>query len=192
MSSGGARPAVATSVPVLDGLSATTMDEALLRAEPLLFWYWTSVAWLSYKQCQSEIAARKSTLQARLRSQSCTVFDSLASMLAHLNEQGECSLVLAYTTYTCAFKPGCLLSHNWLHTPDYKGSNVANTTNVAANTVVVVKHCRARAGGCGKQPAGEWQHFQSAGAQHVLHGHLQHCARECIHHGHTPSRRWSN
>jgi hypothetical protein len=72
---------VATSVPVLDGLSATTMDEALLRAEPLLFWYWTSVAWLSYKQCQSEIAARKSTLQARLRSQSCIAFDTLASTL---------------------------------------------------------------------------------------------------------------
>lgn len=24
---------------------------------------------------------------------------------------------------TCAFKPGCLLSHNWLHTPDCKVSN---------------------------------------------------------------------
>ncbi len=28
------------------------------------------------------------------------------------------SLVLLHTTYTCAFKLGCLLSHNWLHTPD--------------------------------------------------------------------------
>jgi len=33
------------------------------------------------------------------------------------------SLVLLHTTYTCAFKPGCLMSHNWLHTPDYKVLN---------------------------------------------------------------------
>ncbi len=25
--------------------------------------------------------------------------------------------------YTCAFKPGCLMSHNWLHTPDCKVLN---------------------------------------------------------------------
>jgi len=30
------------------------------------------------------------------------------------------SLVLSHTTYTCAFKTGCLMSHNWLHTPDCK------------------------------------------------------------------------
>jgi len=30
------------------------------------------------------------------------------------------SLVLLHTTYTCAFKPVCLLSHNWLYTPDCK------------------------------------------------------------------------
>ena len=24
------------------------------------------------------------------------------------------------TTYTCAFKSDCLMSHNWLHTPDCK------------------------------------------------------------------------
>jgi len=30
------------------------------------------------------------------------------------------TLVLLHTTYTCAFKPGCLMSHHWLHTPDYK------------------------------------------------------------------------
>jgi len=59
---------VGSSVPpVLDGLSATTMDEALLRGEPLLFWYWTAVAWLSYRECQAAIAARKSTLQASLQ-----------------------------------------------------------------------------------------------------------------------------
>ncbi len=92
---------MATSVPVLDGLSATTMDEALLRGEPLLFWYWTSVAWLSYKQCQSEIAARKSTLQARLRSQSCTVFDSLASMLTPTLNLGLTSMSKAHAPWFC-------------------------------------------------------------------------------------------
>ena len=32
-------------------------------------------------------------------------------------------LVFLHTTYTCAFKPGCLMSHNWLHTPDCKLCN---------------------------------------------------------------------
>ncbi len=27
------------------------------------------------------------------------------------------------TTYTCAFKPECLMSHSWLHTPDCEVSN---------------------------------------------------------------------
>ena len=187
--SGGARSIVATSVPVLDGLSATTMDEALLRGEPLLFWYWTSVAWLSYKQCQSEIAARKSTLQARLRSQSCTVFDSLTSLSTQILglasvSKAHAACFVAYQAYQ-AFQAS--MSDD--HTPDCKASNI---TNVAGSTVVVIEHCKARAGGCWEQPAGEWQHFQSAGAQHVLHGHLQHCARECIHDGHTPSCRRSD
>ena len=39
------------------------MDEALLRNEPLLFWYWTAVGWLSYPECSAAIAARKSTLE---------------------------------------------------------------------------------------------------------------------------------
>ena len=29
-------------------------------------------------------------------------------------------LVLSHITYTCAFKPGCLMSHNWLHNSDCK------------------------------------------------------------------------
>lgn len=49
--------------PVLDGLSATTMDESLLRQEPLLWRYWTAVSWLSYKQSRAAITSRKSTLQ---------------------------------------------------------------------------------------------------------------------------------
>ncbi len=28
--------------------------------------------------------------------------------------------VLSHTTYTYASKPGCVMGHNWLHTPDYK------------------------------------------------------------------------
>ena len=36
------------------------------------------------------------------------------------------SLFLLHTPYTCAFKPGCLMSHNWLHTPDYKVLNGMN------------------------------------------------------------------
>lgn len=49
--------------PVLDGLSATTMDESLLRQEPLLWRYWTAVSWLSYKQSRAAVTSRKSTLQ---------------------------------------------------------------------------------------------------------------------------------
>ena len=30
------------------------------------------------------------------------------------------SLHYTLTSVDCAFKPGCLMSHNWLHTPDYK------------------------------------------------------------------------
>ena len=57
---------VASSVPpVLDGLSATTMDEALLRNEPLLFWYWTAIGWLNYADSKTAVAGRKSTLEVR-------------------------------------------------------------------------------------------------------------------------------
>lgn len=49
--------------PVLDGLSATTMDESLLRKEPLLWRYWTAVSWLSYKQSRAAVTSRKSALQ---------------------------------------------------------------------------------------------------------------------------------
>ena len=34
--------------------------------------------------------------------------------------------------YTCAFKPGCLMSHNWLHTPDCK-IRVNKTTPFGVN-----------------------------------------------------------
>jgi len=36
---------------------------------------------------------------------------------------------LLHTTYTCAFKPGCLMSHNWLHTPDCKVLNEKKMNN---------------------------------------------------------------
>lgn len=48
---------------MLDGLSATIMDESLLRGEPLLWRYWTAVSWLSNKESRAAITSRKSTLQ---------------------------------------------------------------------------------------------------------------------------------
>ncbi|KAL0026270.1 hypothetical protein WJX77_007445 [Trebouxia sp. C0004] len=98
----GARPIVATSVPVLDGLSATTMDEALLRGEPLLFWYWTSVAWLSYKQCQSEIAARKSTLQVAVGSNLLESGNTFSQLAHNMSSMGTFNTVPgnAYTMVT--------------------------------------------------------------------------------------------
>lgn len=48
---------------MLDGLSATIMDESLLRSEPLLWRYWTAVSWLSYKESRAAVSSRKSTLQ---------------------------------------------------------------------------------------------------------------------------------
>lgn len=33
------------------------------------------------------------------------------------------SLVLSHSTYTCAYKPGCLMSHKWLYTPDCETSS---------------------------------------------------------------------
>jgi len=40
--------------------------------------------------------------------------------LGSFSNRTPTSLVLLHTTYTCAFKPGCLMSHCWLHTPDCK------------------------------------------------------------------------
>jgi len=48
-------------------------------------------------------------------------------------------LVLLHTTYTCAFKPGCLMSHNWLHTPDCKVLN-ENETGVWDRTATIERH----------------------------------------------------
>ena len=45
-----------------------------------------------------------------------TLGSSLSKMLTNL--------VLWHTTFTCASKPGCLMSHIWLHTPDCKALNV--------------------------------------------------------------------
>ena len=51
--------------PVFDGQSATTMDEALLRDEPMLDQYWSAVGWLSYAKCKLAVSDIKSSLQAR-------------------------------------------------------------------------------------------------------------------------------
>ncbi len=44
----------------------------------------------------------------------------LANHPAAVWQDAEVRTSFEYTTYTCAFEPGCLMSHNWLHTPDYK------------------------------------------------------------------------
>ena len=76
--------------PVLDGLSATTMDESLLRKEPLLWRYWTAVSWLSYKQSRAAVTSRKSTLQVHLTHVDCfdagvcnLIFDAHCRNIAH-------------------------------------------------------------------------------------------------------------
>ena len=47
-----------------------------------------------------------------------------AKLLIHcFSHRTLTSLILSHTTYTCAFQPGCLMSHNWLHTPDCKVLN---------------------------------------------------------------------
>ena len=38
--------------------------------------------------------------------------------LGSLSNRTPTSLILLHTTYTCAFKPGCLMSHYWLRTPE--------------------------------------------------------------------------
>ncbi len=44
-----------------------------------------------------------------------------------LHTSAEPALVSCHSAdwckYTCAYKPGCLVSHNWLHTPDCKVLN---------------------------------------------------------------------
>ncbi|KAL3151781.1 hypothetical protein ABBQ38_012755 [Trebouxia sp. C0009 RCD-2024] len=68
--------------PVLDGLSATIMDESLLRGEPLLWRYWTAVSWLSNKESRAAITSRKSTLQVCMGSNLLESGDTF-SQLAH-------------------------------------------------------------------------------------------------------------
>ena len=40
----------------------------------------------------------------------------VGALEGELPRQSWCA-VLSHITYTCVFKPGCLMSHNWLHTP---------------------------------------------------------------------------
>ncbi len=40
--------------------------------------------------------------------------------LGSFSNKTPTSLILLHATYTCAFEPGCLMSHSWLHTPDCK------------------------------------------------------------------------
>jgi len=45
---------------------------------------------------------------------------------------------LPITTYTCVFKPGCLTSHNWLHTQDCKASNGKSELRTCEQIAVAV------------------------------------------------------
>jgi hypothetical protein len=58
-----------------------------------------------------------------------------------------------YNVYTCASKPGRLMSHNWLHTPDFAELNEKHEMNVlptrakgtalphhTTNTTINIKH----------------------------------------------------
>ena len=86
--------------PVLDGLSATTMDESLLRREPLLWRYWTAVSWLSYKECRAAVASRKSTLQVTSPSWAEVLLWSMLGdcrMPLHPCPAAESQLLLALT-----------------------------------------------------------------------------------------------
>ena len=56
------------------------------------------------------------------------------------------SLVLSHTTYTCAFKPGYLMSHNWLHTPDCKVLNKKMKIQVVGPEMLAKRHCDACVG----------------------------------------------
>ncbi len=51
---------------------------------------------------------------------SCMVQTINIGTLGSFLNRTPTSLLLLRTTYTCAFKSGCLMSHNWLHTPNCK------------------------------------------------------------------------
>lgn len=53
------------TLPQLDGLSATMMDEAILMREPLLKRYWGSVATFSDTHCRDIIRGNNDALQVR-------------------------------------------------------------------------------------------------------------------------------
>ena len=83
----------------------------------------------------------------------CT--DTLASInigtLGSFSNRTPTSLVLSHTTYTCAFKPGCLISHNWLHTPDCKVQNERNALACCAGRLTT--SCpKEQVGGRNSQP----------------------------------------
>ena len=52
--------------------------------------------------------------------QTMTMSNLDVSSRAQLDEQLHDSTQEAWANNPCAFKPGCLMSHYWLHTPDRK------------------------------------------------------------------------
>ena len=57
-------------------------------------------------------------MDADIRWKSCLAQTTNDGSLGSLFNRTLTSMLLLRTTYTCAFMPGCLMSHNWLHAPD--------------------------------------------------------------------------
>jgi hypothetical protein len=51
---------------------------------------------------------------------------------------------------TCAFKSGCLMSHNWLHTPDCKKLNALLNTE----TSNLIQNCHIYTGNLNRETSG--------------------------------------
>ena len=64
----------------------------------------------------------------------CTRPDITECLTAQCNIEG---LVVPYTP---ALKPGCLMSHKWLHTPDCKVCNEVENANAGASLLLRTHH----------------------------------------------------
>ena len=54
------------TLPQLDGLTATMMDEAILMREPLLKRYWSSVLTFSQARCRELVTGNNNALQVSM------------------------------------------------------------------------------------------------------------------------------
>ena len=94
----------------------------------------------------SNLSSRNSGLATRHRASSQTSSSNAVRSPSLINSirlsspacpsQPECSSVL----YTCAFKPGCLMSHSWLHTSHYEYEMKYCTTDERYSWLEYGKH----------------------------------------------------